>query len=113
MFEIWLISIMKELCGTLSASVVTTRVKILSVRPIVASAAGTKDLPNIQVPHWGDCSKWLVHAGLEMLLSETSDSKVECYLTQCGPRRLLAPPASHSSFCLRAKWAVIRQLLLI
>lgn len=46
MFEIWLTSIMKELCGTLRASVVTMRVKILSVRPIVASAAGTKDLPD-------------------------------------------------------------------
>ncbi len=44
MFETWLMSIMKALCGTLWASVVTIRVNILSVRPTVASAAGTKDL---------------------------------------------------------------------
>lgn len=44
MLEIWLMSIMKALWGTLSASVVTMRVKILSVRPTVASAAGTNDL---------------------------------------------------------------------
>lgn len=37
-------SIMKVLCGTLSASVVRMRVNILSVRPTVASAAGTNDL---------------------------------------------------------------------
>jgi hypothetical protein len=44
MLETWLMSIMKALWGTLSASVVTMRVKILSVRPTVASAAGTNDL---------------------------------------------------------------------
>ena len=51
MCEIWLMSIKKELCWMLRASVVTMRVKILSVKPTVASAAGTKDLLNTHLLH--------------------------------------------------------------
>jgi len=44
MAETWLRSIMKALCGTAIVSCVAIRVKMRSVRPTVASAAGTKDL---------------------------------------------------------------------
>lgn len=46
MAETWLRSIRKALWGTATVSCVAMRVKMRSVRPTVASAAGTKDLHN-------------------------------------------------------------------